>query len=164
MTALISTAGTSVEIRGQRRGAGRDELAVAGEVVVVREREQADARLVRLANELGGLEDAVGAGRVGVDVRDRVARDERLGVVGTRGVARGSGRRHPQTSTRRWIRSICSARPVAGSMSTWQALKTTGPSPTSNRVGSALTKRGSTVSGLKPMTLHTGPVMPRSVW
>ena len=45
---------------------------------------------------------------------------------GRGGVARGPGRRH-QTSTRRWIRSIWSARPVAGSMSTWQALNTTGP-------------------------------------
>ena len=53
---------------------------------------------------------------------------------------------------------------MAGSMSTWQALKTTGPSPTSNRVGRALMKRGSTVRGANPMTLQTGPVMPRSLW
>ena len=49
-------------------------------------------------------------------------------------------------------------------MSIWAALKTTGPSPTSNRVGSALTKRGSTVRGANPITLQTGPVIPRSVW
>ena len=52
------------------------------------------------------------------------------------------------------------ARPVAGSMSTWTALKTTVPSPTSNRVGSALMKRGRTVRGSKPMTLQTGPGHP----
>ena len=36
--------------------------------------------------------------------------------------------------------------------------------PTSNRVGSALMNRGRTVFGSKPITLQTGPVIPRSVW
>ena len=35
--------------------------------------------------------------------------------------------------------------------------------PTSKRVGSAFMNRGSTVFGSNPITLHTGPVMPRSV-
>ena len=35
-------------------------------------------------------------------------------------------------STIRWIRPMARARPVAGSMSTWTALNTTGPSPTAN--------------------------------
>ena len=42
------------------------------------------------------------------------------------------------------------ARPVAGSMSICVALKTTGPSPTSNRVGSALMNRGRTVRRVEP--------------
>ena len=69
---------------------------------------------------------------------------------------------HAQTSTSAAIRSIASARPVAGSMSIWAALNTTAPSPTSNRVGSALMNRGRTVFGSKPITLQTGPVIPRS--
>src|SRR6267378_1421973 len=62
------------------------------------------------------------------------------------------------------MRSIARARPVAGSMSICAALNTTGPSPTANRVGRALMKRGSTVAGSNPITLQTGPVIPRSVW
>ena len=54
------------------------------------------------------------------------------------------------------MRSIARARPVAGSMSTWTALKTTAPWPTSKRVGSEFTKRGRTVAGSKPMTLQIG--------
>ena len=43
---------------------------------------------VRLAEELGGFQDAIGASRVGVDVRRRVAGGDRLGP-GTRSVAPG---------------------------------------------------------------------------
>ena len=50
--------------------------------------EQPDAGRVGLADELGGLEDAVGAERVGVEVRDGVARGDRLGP-GSRRVAPG---------------------------------------------------------------------------
>ena len=45
-------------------------------------------------------------------------------------------------------------------MSIWAALKTTGPSPTSNRVGRALMNRGRTVFGSNPMTLQIGPGHP----
>ena len=86
-------------------------------------------------------------------------------AVGSGSCRRRRGAPTPlSASTRRWIRSIWSARPVAGSMSTWTALKTTGPSPTSNRVGRALMKRGITVRGANPITLQIGPVMPMSVW
>ena len=140
------------ERRGRRGAAPRRARRAPGTRRGCRGPRSANSRtpaVVRLADELGRLEDAVGAGRVGVDVGDRVAGDERLAVLGSRRVARRTGRRH-QTSTRRWIRSIWMARPVAGSMSIWQALNTTGPSPTSNRVGSALMNRGRTVVGLEP--------------
>ena len=98
---------------------------------------------------------AIGTRGVRVHVGDGGTRHERM-CRATRLVARS----HRQTSTRRLMRSIWSARPVAGSMSTWHALRMTGPSPTSNRVGSALMNRGRTVSGLKPITLHSWPGHP----
>ena len=83
------------QVGGERRRAGRDQLPVPGEVVVVRDGEQPDPRVVRLADELGGLEDAVGAGRVGVDVGDRVA-----GVNGSPSSGRGAWRAEPDVAIR----------------------------------------------------------------
>src|SRR4029079_10512380 len=96
--------------------------------------------------------------------------------VGVQVDARGSRRPEPavwrvvallgagHASQTCWIRSLASARPVAGSMSTWVALKMTEPSPTSNLVGRPLRNRGRTVAGSKPMIDHAGPVQPRSLW
>ena len=137
-----------VEAGRQRGRARRGQLAVGGEVVVIRDRQQPDARGVRLAQQLGRLQDAVGTERVRVEVGDRGAGDRRL--VGRPGPVPPQG----HGSTTRAIRSTWSARPVAGSTSTWQPLKMTGPSPTSNRVGRALMNRGRTVAGLKPITLQ----------
>ena len=66
-------------VRERSRVRGR-QLAVRGEVVVVGDGEQANPGVVCLANELRGLQDAIRAKRVGVDVRDRVAGGERLAV------------------------------------------------------------------------------------
>ena len=72
----------------ERRGTRAGQLAIRREVVVVRDREQPDARRVGLLEQLSGLEDAVAAPRVRVDVRDRVAGHERH-VAGDRRVAQG---------------------------------------------------------------------------
>ena len=94
--AQVQVAGDGVDLHGrdevqplrQRVRARGGQLPVRGEVVVVGDGEQPHAGRVRLADELGGLEDAVGAQRVGVDVRDGVARDEGL-APGSRCVATG---------------------------------------------------------------------------
>ena len=65
VTALISTPGTRSRPAGTPAGG---HLAVSRQVVVVGDREQPHAGVERLAHELVGLEDAVGARRVGVGV------------------------------------------------------------------------------------------------
>ena len=70
--------------------------------------------------------------------RARAIPPARQRAAGSRGRAARARPPGAQTSRRRWIRSIASARPVAGSTSIRAALKTTGPSPTSKRVGSAV--------------------------
>ena len=154
VTALISTAGTSVEAGGQRRARrARSARGRPARLSWSADREQPDPGVVRLARRAPrGSRTPSRAERVGVDVRDRVAGDERLAASGPGRVR--AGRTTVRPRRRALIRSIWRARPVAGSMSTWQALKTTGPSPTSNRVGSALMNRGRTVLGLNPITLH----------
>ena len=52
----------------RRDGAGSDHLAVPGDRVVVGQGEGPDARVVGRGDEVGRLEDAVGAGRVRVQV------------------------------------------------------------------------------------------------
>ena len=86
----VQVAGDGVDLHGrdevqpvrERVRARGGQLAVRGEVVVVRDGEQPDAGRVRLADELGGLQDAVRAPRVGVDVRDGVARADRARSAG----------------------------------------------------------------------------------
>ena len=76
--AQVQVAGDGVDLHGrdevqafgQRVRARGGQLAVRGEVVVVGDGEQPDAGGVRLAEELGGFQDAIGAKRVGVDVRE----------------------------------------------------------------------------------------------
>ena len=123
-------------------------------------------------DELPGREDPVRAERVGVEVGDRGRRrhdpaERRLvaaflrrgnGAGGGREARRRIGPAH--SSQTRWTRSIASARPVAGSMSIWVALNTTGPSATSKRVGRPVRNRGSTVAGSKPMIDQAPPVQP----
>src|SRR4029077_3031919 len=129
------------------------------EVVMVGDRQEPDPDRRRSGDQRGGLEDPIRAQGVRVQVDRRGARrDDRVG----RHVVAAS-RHAAQTSTRRWIRSMARARPVAGSTSIWVAFRITGPSPTANRVGSAFMNRGKTVLGSKPITLWTGPVIPRSV-
>ncbi len=167
--ALISTPGMSSRPGGI--GGRRHEFPIAGQRVVVGDGQQPDAGLGGRARPARlRRQDTVGAGRVGVQVdRGRRRRDDRarLAAAGTAWRPTRAGRSPAAGLTPR--RAAGCARwpapgPVAGSMSIWAALNTTGPSPTSKRVGSALMKRGRTVLGSKPMTLHTGPVMPRSVW
>ena len=112
---------------------------------MVGDRQEPDPGRRGRGDERGGLEDPIRAQGVGVQVdRRRPRRDDRI----RRRVVAAS-RHAAQTSMSRWIRSIARARPVAGSMSIWVAFRMTGPSPTSNRVGSALRNRGRTVLGVE---------------
>ena len=127
-TLLISIPGRTSSARPAPR---RRELAEAGEGVVVGDARQPDAAAARLAHELARAQDAVGAGRVGVESAGRVS-----GPAGRADSARPAcGRSPAHTSTTRWIRSIASARPVAGSTSTWPRSAPPGPPPP--RIGSA---------------------------
>ena len=103
------------------------QLAVAGERVVVGDRDDRDAAAAAAAHELGGVrtpsERSCACGG-----RPSDGLPTGCGVVAPRAARSPAAPASPaQTSTSRWMRSIASARPVAGSMSIWTALKTTGP-------------------------------------
>ena len=115
-------AGDQFELRGHRPA--EHEVAVGGERVVVGDRERRDPGVGGRPDQLDRREDAVGPDRVRVEVDGGRPTPGRSALSPTRGM---SG--HAQTSTYRAIRSIARARPVAGSMSIWAALKTTAPSP-----------------------------------
>ena len=109
-SALISTPGISVRPGGH--GFGRHDLAVAGERVVVGDGKGRDARGSGGARRASaGLEHAVGAARVRVQVDRRWRRAARPGRGSARIVAsspRRGGRDGPsrQASMSRWIRSM----------------------------------------------------------
>ncbi len=92
----VQVSGDGVDLHGrdevqtlrQRLRALGGQLTVRGEVVVIRDGEQPDAGGMSLADELGGLQDSIGAEGVRVDVRQGIARDERRGPR-TRCVAPG---------------------------------------------------------------------------
>ena len=121
--ALISTPGMSVIGAGiARRG---HHVAVAGERVVIGQRQRPDAGLggARRARRARGRRRSGSCGcggRRSTTGRRRRARSPPR-------IVRAGGGHAAQASTRRWIRSMASARPVAGSMSIWTALKTTAP-------------------------------------
>ena len=138
---------------------GGPQLAVPVQRVVVGDRRQRDAPAAHRIQQPGRRQDAVGPRGVAVQV-DAVAagcRHARPAVAAIRVALRPDRRRVQRAgghaSTSRLSRSMWSARPVAVSTSIWTALNTTGPDPTSNRVGSPLRKRGRTVRGSNPITL-----------
>ena len=166
---LISIPGTTSSPSGI--SPERTKLANARERVVVRDREEAHA------GRGGGRARALPGVRIPSERRVCVWKSAIEGVGGTIPPNGGWWRpfsapgeperraspAHP--SQTRWTRSIASARPVAGSMSIWVALKTTGPSATSNRVGSAVQEPRQHRRRVEPDDRpYAPPVHPRSLW
>jgi len=110
-------------------------LAIAARGVVVGQSEHGHAAGRGRSKELCGLEQPYRAPLWAwqVDRRGPGRYDGCASVsvvtAGDAAAARPWLRGQRQASTSRWIRSMASARPVAGSMSIWLALKTTAPSP-----------------------------------